>query len=730
VTTFYLDPVSGNDANNGTSFANRWKTLTTGATAARIAPGDTIRVIKSPDPTLIGNANWTNNSNTITLGAAVSTNIATCDSAWTGSTNVTATVGSSIVNCLKEGTGYANLSIASGFTTGKVAYFATGTLDLSGYQQVSLWFRSSTALASGVFEIRLCTDTIGNVSAHTFQLPAAAADLNHPYTVDLGANMNAAIASIAVYALVDPGTRVLQLDNIIACKASSSADSLTLNSLIGKKWNQNWAASTSYAQNDIVRPSIGNRNGFVYKKTDAGSDTSGGSEPTWPREIGATVTDNTITWECYDVEETWYPIKSINGTTVILDYWSSVPAGGYTNGYYQGATETVSTYKREPLFCMPTTVNGAVLGNPTEDGSYGNVFTVSGGWDRTAMSTRDGETWIDGAGAGLFCSMNKAYWVFDNINVARCAYAYVLNGTTLGSIALKNCHIVGCANSIILGDFSVSSENGYGDLDGVVCMFNQVGPVLSFPTKGRCIRADANGNGAGIYLDNAGDTFGEPKVLNWVRCGGQRYGIYANYASDVYVRNLITARNNSGIYTRNGQMRLFNWTSQTDTLLVETPSASDNMAGVWVSKLSGDANSHALVTNNSPVNAIETVTDQRHTASGVAWRFTNAGLEPWPLRLVICKVKCLANTAYTFKVWTRRNDTGMHGRCSLEGGQIPGVPDDVTVLCDPTVDTWVQSSALSWTPTANGVVEIVFETWAEDSTTETDYFWIDDMSIE
>jgi len=57
-----------------------------------------------------------------------------------------------------------------------------------------------------------------------------------------------------------------------------------------------WAASTAYNVGDVVRPT--SRNGFVYVCTAAG--TSGSSEPSWPTTAGQTVTDNDITWECYE----------------------------------------------------------------------------------------------------------------------------------------------------------------------------------------------------------------------------------------------------------------------------------------------------------------------------------------------------------------------------------------------------------------------------------------------
>lgn len=58
MSTFYVDFALGDDAKDGTSWANAWKTFTTGATAARIAPGDLIKVAKSPAPVSIGHATW------------------------------------------------------------------------------------------------------------------------------------------------------------------------------------------------------------------------------------------------------------------------------------------------------------------------------------------------------------------------------------------------------------------------------------------------------------------------------------------------------------------------------------------------------------------------------------------------------------------------------------------------------------------------------------------------
>lgn len=57
-----------------------------------------------------------------------------------------------------------------------------------------------------------------------------------------------------------------------------------------------WAATTAYATTSphFVTPTV--PNGWRYECTTGG--TSGGTEPTWPTTLGATVVDGTVTWTC------------------------------------------------------------------------------------------------------------------------------------------------------------------------------------------------------------------------------------------------------------------------------------------------------------------------------------------------------------------------------------------------------------------------------------------------
>jgi hypothetical protein len=55
---------------------------------------------------------------------------------------------------------------------------------------------------------------------------------------------------------------------------------------------QTWKSEEPYSLNDTVQPSPAN--GHVYVCTVAG--TSGMDQPIFPTDVGATVTDSTVTW--------------------------------------------------------------------------------------------------------------------------------------------------------------------------------------------------------------------------------------------------------------------------------------------------------------------------------------------------------------------------------------------------------------------------------------------------
>ncbi len=383
MANFYLDSESGNDANAGTSFALRWKSISSGATAARIAPGDTIRIMESPDPTAIGNATWNNASNLVTLAAALTQTVTNCETNWTASANVTASL--SATN--REGSNSQSLAIAAGFTTGKVAYFATGTLNLATYQQISFLLRSNVSpVASGVFEIRLCSDLTGDVAVDTFVIPAIAG-LNRwiPIVIDKAAALGSAIASVAIYAASDPGTITLLVDNIIACKASSSDDALTHRDLISK-------------------------------------NIAG---------------------------EAWWSIQSIDGTSVRLSTRgpnaTAASSSGTARAYY-GTTGSAATSRRRTIrgFNTMNPLSGDAPEIVQDAGTFASPIVFSGGWNRTDMSTQTGHTYWDGQnGLGRGFYMSQGYVTFEKMGFVRYTTAMLLDTGCLLT-RLTQVHAVDC----------------------------------------------------------------------------------------------------------------------------------------------------------------------------------------------------------------------------------------------------------------------------------------------
>ena len=99
-----------------------------------------------------------------------------------------------------------------------------------------------------------------------------------------------------------------------------------------------WAASTSYAEGDIVVPT--SRNGRRYRATNSGTSDSG--EPTWPTTAGGTVVDNGVTWEEYGGEHADNEFfNDVSGNEV-------ADGDGYTAGGQTLSNKSLSKLSSDP----------------------------------------------------------------------------------------------------------------------------------------------------------------------------------------------------------------------------------------------------------------------------------------------------------------------------------------------------------------------------------------------
>ncbi len=717
----------------------RWKSLTNGATAVRLVAGDTVRVMGSPAPTSLGiNGTWTSgalqattsvsgatnatpieitviahgystgntvvitgvvgntaangtweitstgantftldgsagngvrtsggsarlrNNTRVKLASALTANIASTGprtSAWTASANVTTTLSTTT----KEHYQSDSIAIAAGFTTGLAAYWPTGTLDLSGYQQVSFWIQQTTGTvgAAGAVDLRLCSDAAGTTAINTISIPNLTTTGRWmPVTVDLGTALGSSIQSIALYVNTDSGAQTFLLSNIIACKASGDADSLTLTSLIGKN-----------------------------------------------------VTG-----------ETWWGIQSINGARVMLDAdTNATPTSTSVRGYY-GTSETVTTWKRETVKIGPALATGTVLHSIQDSGAEGSPITYSAGWDRSAMTTQNLETWLDGQnGHGIALNFNFASWVI----AEKFAFARFTQAIDLGNNPNNTASVI-AANNCTSGLFTgVITQN-----QSLRATFN-IDFIAASPSTGfRYITNDCTLNlGYGVFGCGDGVTANSNPGRYILRPLYATSPIIANCSSvGLVVMNGIDAKN---IKLENNSVRDVSFGSVnvqlSNCLLASTNEAVGNNFG------SGQvfSHNHDQTPNNHKIfmdgGLISSVTDQRKTPSGISWKLqptsTNRS-SVWPVTLSLAKIACTANNLVTVKAWMRRTNTALTMRLVCKGGQLTGVSSDVVASMTAAADTW-EELTITFTPTEVGVVEITAEAYGGS----THSGWVDDLTI-
>lgn len=819
MATYYLDYEGGNDANNGLSFANRWKTMTSGATAARIAPGDTIRIMGSPEPTSLGigatwtgermrptstitnatnatpivctllshgfttgdtvvisgangntaangvwevnvltsstfqlinstgNGTWTSggltrkiNNRVVRLDSSLTQNIASVGVGSTGSLRNTWTSGD-VVNVtttrnttqVKEHYFSDQIAIGSGYVTGTAAYYTLPTtLDLSSYQQVSFWIYQNTGIigAAGACSLVLCSDNVGAVGVNTINIPQIGITGSwHPITVNVGVALSSSVNSIAFKVNTDNGAQTFSLNNIIACKAQSSPDSLTLTSLVGK-------------------------------------GTTG---------------------------ETWYGIQSINGTRVMLDdRVNSLPFNTIA-GYFPmtgiGITENVTTYKRETIKTVYATSLTTQVQAFTDSGTVGNLIRYEGGWDRTDMSTQTLETWFDGSngnGYGIYNS-NLDYVSLNRVAAVR----YYDNFHFIGSIlGMEIPYIPATNNSTNNGIFfnSVTHTAGIQTSIGITTIGacnNNYGNGLYYNATTRTYIDNVkicNGGIGGYSLFGSSSYYGNNinnlEIFNgsnssfcWYFSGITNFKInYANVQNNtsfIFLSNakknrvgILTSVNNSsyGIYFDGGSANNYINGGRTSGHTVGIQYASPTTDFNYLKNFTINETTEFSTTNGmnarlysqnhddtiynhvifTDLGRISSETTVRNTASGLAWKLQPTGTsrdQYYPLVFSLAKVAVNANSLVSVACSMRRTNTGLAMQLVVPGTATPGAPSDIIPLAGipdagvigsmtAAANTWERVS-LSFTPTESGVVEIF--AYAYGGSTFTGY--VDDLTI-
>jgi hypothetical protein len=681
-----MDYINGNDTSNGSSWTLAWKTITSGATAARIAPGDVIRIAKSPAPTSIGNATWTNLSKTVTLAAAQNANINMCEVAWTAANGATVTL-IGVATDAKEGANCMKVAFPpTPIAYTLYAYYATGTLNLSTYQQLSFWLKNSAAIANATtIDVCLCSDAAGATIVDTFNIPAIPSTARWiPLTLARagGGNLGASIQSIAVYTDASPptGSSYILVDDFIAC----TTNGLNLQSLISKN-----------------------------------SLEQGGTEG-------------------------WYGIQSINGTAVLLDNDTNTKANAGRG--YSGTTETVTTYKRETIktaMVSPTTTVQEIQ----DSGTLGSNIAFQGGWN-TSTTVQEGETFFDGLngnGYGIYLNA-KSYITFNYLNVCRyyngVYYDSSSNNNTITTLSNANnnsyygVYYYNCTNNTITTLSNANNNFYYGvyynsGINNIITTLSNANNNFSYgvyyntysANNTITILSNANNNAScGVYYNycynNTITTFSNAN-------NNSSYGVYYLKGYNNIIKSLSTSGNGTaGIYNDYGVNYLFN------ALIAEatevTGYSSFVNSRIFSNKHDQTPDNHWIFTDGGTINSQIAV---RHTASGIAWKLaitSSNRASNYPLTLSIAKIAVAANALVTVKVWVYKDSAaGVAAKLVCRGKQIAGVDNDVVATAADVLQTW-EELTITFTPTEAGVVEI--EGWAYYVSALSNVYF-DDMTI-
>ena len=624
MTTFYLDFEGGNDANDGLTFANRWKTLTSGATAARTAPGDTIRVMASPDPVSLGSATWTDDSGLITWAVAKNTVIDNCNSGWVASTNVTATY----TTPQKEGTGRLNLAFAAGFTTGLAAYKTLpAPLDLSTFEQISFWFQTSTGNPN--FTVALCSDTLGAVPIDSFAFVlVSGTDLNNntwKMTVgDKAAALGAVINSVAIYVDVDPSTASWRFDNIVACKAAGSADEITHKLIIGK-------------------------------------NTAG--EPEW-YNIGV-ITDTGVEFG-----------GSINTSGPSAD--PAMP--------YRGATESVTTYKRYCIL-HGTSVQSIVQesgtsGSPiTYSGGWNrtDMSTQTGetwisGELPTIVSLGSANTYINTEKfgfanfSGFGVSGVNGFQIHDFVGFVGCAQIFGAATYTAGQTAAP----------------VVTVDHTWGTNAGILGTFSRPLDLAVRLIQGDCDSTSNSGAFSGTSGYGVASKYDIKRIENNRSNGVYNAGAHnLKFRGTTFKNNLISDIRFSGTTYNKVELEDCELLSATPI----TNNTTTALIEVYETRIGGDPLVNKI-TNTFSYYQSQAITTHSGSIAWEMGFLTavNFWIEQ-PAEYPLLSVACNAGTLVTVKAWLRRDNAGVGAGLRILENPVQGITE-TTVWMTAAIDTW------------------------------------------
>lgn len=747
----------------GSCWADAWKTLTTGATAARTGTTDTVRVAKSPAPVSLGTtAKWTQVAGTglpTAKSISSSTNatpIVMTVTAHGYSTGDIVRIASHTLNVaangfwqitvltantfsLQDGNGNNSIGSGTGGATGTVQLVNSRAVVLTTAQHFAIpdgdgttWTANTSNALYTPTVARVATDAkVGDACASITTNATNAAPANYklahyplPATLDLSAYNR------LTFWYKFPATTVQASDVLRVCLCSDTTGDVPVDSFIIPNYP---SAATRWSPLNIAK-SGGGTLGASIRSIAVYTGTVSAAVNKIHRFDGfaALATDGLSLQALVSKNsseqggiESWYPIQGIYGKFLILDNASGTTLSSAGQAY-TGTSETVTTYFRDTT---KLTVTG---GDTTIHQNMLNAANFLGGWDSSIDTTvnnvstanQTGETFLDNL-------IGTTYILYESARTTPARTMKYLNGvrgiagfysTTSGRMVVEAMRAVANTSYGIYLNGSFNNTINFDDLTGTGTTGLYVLNSFSNTFTGRSISGGATGciNVSG----GGGHTFGS--ATNLLVGSATGAGIIVSGASNLEFLNITTYGNGSGF----SLAEFFNCYGKNLTVNETTEFTLTSNQNTYFRSHNHDAtaDNHWIFASEAG-STINTVTSPVNTAGGLSWKMSPAStrLSDQPLVLPIAKAAVQANKLVTVSAWFyKTHATGVVGQLVVEGlSRIAGVASNVTATMSNTANTWEQLT-LTFTPTEAGVFQV--EAWAYYVST-LDSVYVDDVTI-
>lgn len=782
MATYYIDMVNGSDAAAGTSWGAAWKTPNSGSTAARIAPGDTIKVAKSPNKISLGNGTWTSitsngqpNTTSSITGATNATPIELTVSNHGWSTGDVVSINAVGGNTAANGTWIITNTGTNTFTldgsAGNGAYTSGGTAQNINFRSVKLASNTQTSLVSDCittwnqFNSATVSAATGvgcktTPQAQQVVTPAGAANNTKYAAINISNTDYSAFTHITLWVTANTvttantwkvclcsdtaGTTIVDTFLIPAIGTTQQCIPLVIARSGGGTCGTNIQSVALYSGSTAISSAT-----VILDNINACTATGLNLQ-----SVISPVSSNTDLYHNYS-------IAGIINNIVLLDqsYLTVNLNTTGLRGYYNDTnTGTITTYYRQALDYAGlnslgyTTISGA-MGDCSEAGTATAITTWSGGWN-TSTDVQESVTlvyipagsvgwtpkdynkveWMGiyrGArGFGQNTLQARAYsgWTISNCFASGLGTAYLSTGssTLTGALypnTITNFGMTVCGSGI---------QSSYQQLivDGV----KSYGTFLLLPstaTTGVISNTGGNSIFKNIEVYNSGqvavfNTNASTMFYNTTA----RYNAGLTYSTNTCYFNTVTTSGNSYIFyvptsgNQDGGNQYVQDISYTESSIYSN--GNYGFGNSYMSGLNGTANNFKGYTYQAEISRETSIT---HSGAS-SWKvnlLTAARNSGYPVTLNLAQVYLTANVSTTISAWLYLTSANLGANIEIPAYQIAGVTtDQIASASTGTLNAWQQVS-MTFTPTASGVVTLQGNFWLTSGTNQSVY--IDDLTL-